>query len=114
MAPLTAFTLITLLEIESHVKAKTTRKNQPSPIDILLRNTLPCLEIDETEVSDVYTKALTAYALSLAGQLNSARNIINWLMARSNSTGSLLWWEKSGKLCFHITLRVKHTYVHII
>ena len=72
------------------------RKKTASLVDKLLKNTLPCLEPDETEMADVYTRALTAYALALAGQSDASRHHIDWLMTRAQSNNSLLWWQKPG------------------
>lgn len=74
----------------------------------LLENTLPCLQSEDAEMSDVYTRALTAYALALAGQSISARHHIDWLMTRAQNKNSLLWWQKPGafkKFSFHLPLR---------
>lgn len=104
LAPLTAFTLISLLEMYTEDAGKSAeRKKTASLVDKLLKITLPCLEPDETEMDDVYTRALTAYALALAGQSDASRQHIDWLMARAQSNNSLLWWQKPGalKLCFH-------------
>lgn len=102
MAPLTAFTLISLLEMlySQDNNNNTTAGGQfkSLAVDKLLKDTLPCLEPDETNASDLYTKALTVYALTLAGQSSSAQDHIKWLMARAqnSSSSSLLWWEKPG------------------
>lgn len=94
LAPLTAFTLISLLEMYSlnDDKVIKTRKS----IGKLLNDTLPCLEPDDNQVADVYTRALTAYALALAGRTESCRTHVNWLMTRAKNDSSLLWWEKPG------------------
>lgn len=92
MAPLTAFTLISLLEM--HPKDGNTNSEQL--INKLLVNTLPCLEPEEGDLPDPYTKALTAYALVLAGRNDSARSMIDWLMMHAQRNNSLLWWQKLG------------------
>lgn len=99
LAPLTAFTLISLLEMYTEDMNKTSeRKKAASLVNKLLKNTLPCLESDDTEMADVYTRALTAYALALAGQSDVSRHHIDWLMTHAQSNNSLLWWEKPGSL----------------
>lgn len=100
LAPLTAFTLISLLEMYTEDVNKTSeRKKAQSLVNKLLKNTLPCLEHDETdEMADVYTRALTAYALALAGQSDNSRQHIDWLMTHAQSNNSLLWWQKPGAL----------------
>lgn len=65
-------------------------------IDKLLENTLPCLNINELETPDLYTRSLTVYALALAGKLDAARRHLEWLMNRAQNNGSLLWWQKPG------------------
>lgn len=120
LAPLTAFTLISLLEMYTEDAGKSAeRKKTASLVNKLLKNTLPCLEPDETEMDDVYTRALTAYALALAGQSDASRQHIDWLMARAQSNNSLLWWQKPGafKLCFHcvrwlVELQYIRSYCH--
>ena len=62
----------------------------------LLKNTLPCLEPDEAEMPDLYTRALTAYALALAGRSNDSRSHLDWLVTRAQTNNSLLWWQKPG------------------
>lgn len=99
LAPLTAFTLISLLEMYSLNNDKVIKTKKS--ISKLLNDTLPCLEPDENQVSDVYTKALTAYALALAGHIESSRIHINGLMSRAKNESSLLWWEKPGERLFH-------------
>jgi hypothetical protein len=74
------------------------RKKTAFLVNKLLKNTLPCLESEETEMADVYTRALTAYALALAGQTDATRHHIDWLMTRAQSNNSLLWWQKPGWL----------------
>ena len=64
----------------------------------LLEKTLPCLQSDETELPDPYTKALTAYALVLAKKNDLARVAIDWLMKHAQNNNSLLWWQKTGLL----------------
>lgn len=64
----------------------------------LLDNTLPCLEMagDDKRPIDLYTAALTAYSLTLAGRHERARRYVDELMNRSQNTNSFLWWEKPG------------------
>lgn len=66
----------------------------------LVENTLPCLKEDEGALPDPYTKALTAYALVVAGKNESARTIIDWLMNHAQKNNSLIWWEKTGSDCY--------------
>lgn len=96
LAPLTAFTLISLLEMHSEDSKTTERKKTMLAVKKLLDNTLPCLESEESEMTDVYTRALTAYALTLADRSESARRHIDWLMAHAQNNNSLLWWQKPG------------------
>lgn len=67
----------------------------------LIKTTLPCLKPYEEELPDVYSKALTAYALLLAGRKEPARLIMNGLLKHAQRNDSLLWWEKAGWSDFH-------------
>jgi len=93
LAPLTAYTLIGLLEMHSQ---------SPSQAAKLLEATLPCLEPesseagDETDGQDVYTTALTAYALALANRTQESRSHVTWLMDHAQHDKSLTWWHKTG------------------
>ena len=92
MAPLTAYTLISLLEMYAQFGDNSTELSSK-----LLHNTLPCLEPEpESPEPDPYTVALTAYALTLAGRSEAARRHISWLLDHSRTNHSMLWWEKPG------------------
>lgn len=89
LAPLTAYTLVSLLE--------TFTTNSTSLPKNLLSDTLPCLEVGEAEERDLYTTALTAYALALAGELENARQNVDWLLSKARRDNHMLWWEQSGR-----------------
>ena len=92
MSPLTAYTLVSLLEMYRSNSTETPKK--------LLEDTLPCLQVDDEEKRDLYTASLTAYALTLAGEMGKARKIVDWLLSKATrgSDGRTLWWEKPGKM----------------
>jgi A-macroglobulin TED domain len=90
LTPLTAYALIALLETYGDDPAESVAKAK------LLEDTLPCLEPEESGPQDAYTVALTAYALTLAGRLEQARTLIDWLLQRARSDQSMLWWQKAG------------------
>ena len=93
LAPLTAFTLIALLEMHADDVSA-----QPA-LSKLLETTLPCLQEpdDDAESQDLYTVALTTYALAVAGRTDDARERLTWLLDRAHNNNSLTWWEKPGK-----------------
>ncbi|XP_071446763.1 murinoglobulin-1-like isoform X2 [Hetaerina americana] len=69
--------------------------------DSVLSNALFCLAPDEEESGispDMYTLALTTYALSLAGpnQTESAQNSLKILLDMATHEKELMWWSKPG------------------
>lgn len=111
-SPLTAFTLISLLE------AMEITQKQNSSTDLLatsssdgstdseptlvlgnesIDKTLSCLSLGEDgSEADLYTKALTAYAFVLANRTDEARKKIDWMMSHAQRNNSLIWWQKTG------------------
>ena len=90
LAPLTAYTLVSLMEMHG--------TNSSTVPEKLLQNALLCLKVDEGDKRDLYTAALTAYALTLAGKTDEARQSINWLLGQAWKESRSLWWEKPGKV----------------
>ena len=90
LAPLTAYTLVSLLEMYA--------SNSSTVPEKLLQDALLCLKVDEGEKRDLYTTALTAYALTLAGKTDEARQSINWLLGQARKESRSLWWEKPGNI----------------
>lgn len=78
----------------------------------MLNSTLPCLEPEESDQPDLYTTALTVYALTLANRIREARSKLAWLMERSYSGPSLLWWEKPG--LFPLDFYERHASKHFL
>ena len=70
MSPLTAYTLVSLLEMY--------RSNSTEMPKKLLGDTLHCLKVDDKEKRDLYTASLT-----LAGEMGKARQIVDWLLSKA-------------------------------
>ncbi|XP_046398811.1 alpha-2-macroglobulin-like protein 1 isoform X2 [Ischnura elegans] len=66
--------------------------------DSVLSNALYCLAPDEQEPPDIYTLALTTYALSLAGpnQTEAAQNSLKLLLDKATHDKEMMWWSKPG------------------
>lgn len=95
LTPLTAFTLIALLEANESQQDNPSTDQQSLVIGRqVLDKALSCLSVGNAE--DPYTTALTGYALTLANRAEDARVKINWMMNQAQRNNSLIWWQKTG------------------
>ena len=95
-APLTAFTLIALLEMNEIIPKMNADDASSVLSNELIDQSLACLSLESGTPADPYTTALTAYALVLANRTDDARKKIDWLMDHAQRNNSLLWWHKIG------------------
>jgi hypothetical protein len=102
-AALTAYVLISLLE--------TGLPLLPSVIS----NSMFCLKGESDP--DIYTLALTTYALTLLGEREMAEESLERLLGMAIRHQDLCWWEKSGTVstdCVHYMYTVRSQFMQII
>ena len=106
LTPLTAFTLIALLEARESQQDNLTNNEELSLVIVgdhhqVMDKALSCLSsVSGSAPVDPYTTALTAYALALANRTEEARKKIDWMMNHAQRNQSLIWWHKTGPLLF--------------
>ncbi|KAG8221830.1 hypothetical protein J437_LFUL003464 [Ladona fulva] len=75
----------------------------------VLTNALYCLKAEDKEpsqTSDMYTLALTTYALTLTNETERAQQSLNELLEMSTREKDLLWWNKPGSKSLGMNIEI--------